>query len=160
MLDARALLPGMDETVARLRGAEGAEEAIAELEGFLQGARQRAPEPLVARALALIDADPERLAWTELAVTAGYDDQPHVIRAFRRFSGWTPTEYHRLIVEHGPDAARFVPLEQLPPAARTSHVEQGRPRSSSRAALARRVGPQARIETIILPACLAVFLVR
>lgn len=49
-------------------------------------------------------------AWADLAVAAGYADQPHVIRAFRRFSGWTPAEYHRLVAEHGPDAAHFVPL--------------------------------------------------
>lgn len=52
--------------------------------------------------------------WAELAVAGGYYDQPHVIRAFRRFSGWTPAEYHRLVAEHGPDAALFVPLERLP----------------------------------------------
>ena len=55
--------------------------------------------------------------WADLAVASGYYDQPHVIRAFRRFSGWTPAEYHRLVAEHGPDAAHFVPLEQLPAAA-------------------------------------------
>ncbi len=54
--------------------------------------------------------------WADLAVASGYYDQPHVIRAFRRFSGWTPAEYHRLVAEHGPDAAHFVPLEQLPAA--------------------------------------------
>ncbi|WP_193315302.1 AraC family transcriptional regulator [Nostocoides sp. F2B08] len=52
--------------------------------------------------------------WAALAVAAGYYDQPHVIRAFRRFSGWTPTEYYRLVAEHGPMAAHFVPLDQVP----------------------------------------------
>lgn len=52
--------------------------------------------------------------WAGLAVAGGYYDQPHVIRAFRRFSGWTPAEYLRLVAEHGPDAAHFVPLERLP----------------------------------------------
>ncbi|MGA8046956.1 MAG: AraC family transcriptional regulator [Dermatophilaceae bacterium] len=52
--------------------------------------------------------------WAGLAVAAGYYDQPHVIRAFRRFSGWTPTEYYRLVAEHGPIAAHFVPLDQVP----------------------------------------------
>lgn len=52
--------------------------------------------------------------WAALAAAAGYYDQPHVIRAFRRFSGWTPTEYYRLVAEHGPAAAHFVPLDQVP----------------------------------------------
>ena len=55
--------------------------------------------------------------WAGLAVAAGYYDQPHVIRAFRRFSGWTPTEYYRLVAEHGPMAAHFVPLDQVPTSA-------------------------------------------
>lgn len=55
--------------------------------------------------------------WASLAAESGYADQPHVIRAFRRFSGWTPTEYHRLASEYGPQAAHFVPLEQIPRAA-------------------------------------------
>lgn len=53
-------------------------------------------------------------SWAMLAVTAGYYDQPHVIREFRRFSGWTPAEYYRLVAQHGPDAARFVPLDRVP----------------------------------------------
>ncbi len=52
--------------------------------------------------------------WAALAVGAGYYDQPHVIRAFRRFSGWTPMEYYRLVAVHGPLAAHFVPLDQVP----------------------------------------------
>ncbi len=52
--------------------------------------------------------------WAGLAAAAGYYDQPHVIRAFRRFSGWTPSEYYRLVAEYGPDAAHFVPLDQVP----------------------------------------------
>lgn len=54
--------------------------------------------------------------WAQLAAASGYYDQPHVIRAFRRFSGWTPAEYYRLVAEHGPDAAHFVPMEQVPAA--------------------------------------------
>lgn len=52
--------------------------------------------------------------WASLAAASGYYDQPDVIRAFRRFSGWTPAEYYRLVAEHGPDAAHFVPLDQVP----------------------------------------------
>lgn len=52
--------------------------------------------------------------WTALTGESAYYDQPHVIRAFRRFCGWTPTEYHRRVVEFGPDAASFVPLDEVP----------------------------------------------
>lgn len=57
--------------------------------------------------------------WAALAVTAGYYDQPHVIREFRGFSGWTPAEYYRLVARYGADAAHFVPLEHVPPQARS-----------------------------------------
>ncbi|WP_164863700.1 helix-turn-helix domain-containing protein [Agromyces sp. LHK192] len=52
--------------------------------------------------------------WAGLAAASGYYDQPDVIRAFRRFSGWTPAEYYRLVAEHGPEVAHFVPLDQVP----------------------------------------------
>ncbi|SFS15342.1 AraC-type DNA-binding protein [Microbacterium sp. cf046] len=52
--------------------------------------------------------------WAALAAASGFSDQPHVIRAFRRFTGWTPAEYYRRVVEFGPDSASFVPLEDLP----------------------------------------------
>ncbi len=52
--------------------------------------------------------------WATLAVSAGYYDQPHVIREFRAFSGWTPAEYYRLVAQHGEDAAHFVPLDHVP----------------------------------------------
>jgi len=52
--------------------------------------------------------------WAALAAASGFSDQPHVIRAFRRFSGWTPADYYRRVVEFGPDAASFVPLEDVP----------------------------------------------
>lgn len=54
------------------------------------------------------------LDWAALAPEGGYYDQPHVVRAFRRFSGWTPTEYLRRVEEFGPDAAAFVPLDEVP----------------------------------------------
>lgn len=52
--------------------------------------------------------------WAGLAPLGGYYDQAHVIRAFRRFSGWTPTEYRRRVAEFGPAAASFVPLDEVP----------------------------------------------
>ena len=59
--------------------------------------------------------DPSRCPdWAGLATASGFYDQPHVIRAFRRFTGWTPAEYYRRVVEFGPEAASFVPLEDLP----------------------------------------------
>ena len=59
--------------------------------------------------------DPSRSPdWAGLATASGFYDQPHVIRAFRRFTGWTPAEYYRRVVEFGPEAASFVPLEDLP----------------------------------------------
>lgn len=66
------------------------------------------------RLLDAVHASGGRPGWATLAVTSGYYDQPHVIREFRRFSGWTPVEYIRLVAEHGPDAARFVPLDHVP----------------------------------------------
>ena len=52
--------------------------------------------------------------WAGLAAASGFYDQPHVIRAFRRFTGWTPADYHRRVIEFGPEAATFVPLDELP----------------------------------------------
>lgn len=52
--------------------------------------------------------------WAELAAASPYYDQPEVIRTFRRFSGYTPAEYLRRVSEFGPDAASFVPLDEVP----------------------------------------------
>lgn len=49
----------------------------------------------------------------ELLALADYYDQPHLIRTFRRYSGFTPSEYLRLIREHGPEYATFVPLDSV-----------------------------------------------
>jgi AraC-like DNA-binding protein len=48
-------------------------------------------------------------SWSDLAVAAGYYDQSHVIRDFKRFAGFTPADYHRRVSAAGADAARFVP---------------------------------------------------
>lgn len=53
-------------------------------------------------------------SWAELAAASPYYDQPQVIRTFRRFSGYTPAEYLRRVSEFGPDAASFVPLDEVP----------------------------------------------
>ena len=52
--------------------------------------------------------------WAGLAAESGFYDQPQVIRAFRRFSGWTPAEHHRRIADFGPAEAYFVPLQEVP----------------------------------------------
>ncbi|WP_248763195.1 AraC family transcriptional regulator [Pseudarthrobacter sp. SSS035] len=57
---------------------------------------------------------PGTAAGRDLLALADYYDQPHLIRSFRRFSGFTPSEYLRLIRQHGPDYATFVPVEELP----------------------------------------------
>ena len=59
----------------------------------------------------LIDAMPVAgtASWSDLAVEAAYYDQSHVIRDVRRFTGFTPADYHRRVRAAGPDAVRFVP---------------------------------------------------
>lgn len=61
-----------------------------------------------------LDSMPQPIDWASLAPIGGYYDQAHVVRAFRRFSGWTPTEYRRRVAEFGPAAASFVPLDEVP----------------------------------------------
>ncbi|ASN18408.1 helix-turn-helix domain-containing protein [Arthrobacter sp. YN] len=49
----------------------------------------------------------------ELLHLADYYDQPHLIRSFRRFSGFTPTEYLQVVQNYGAEYATFVPLEEV-----------------------------------------------
>lgn len=49
----------------------------------------------------------------ELLHLADYYDQPHLIRAFRRFSGFTPSEYLQVVQNYGAEYATFVPLEEV-----------------------------------------------
>lgn len=46
--------------------------------------------------------------WAVLAVEAGFYDQSHLIRVFRRFTGLTPAAYLRAVRAEGPGAARFL----------------------------------------------------
>ncbi len=61
-----------------------------------------------------VDSGADSEDWAALAAGAGYYDQPHVIRAFRRFTGWTPSEYRALVTEFGSGEALFVPLDEVP----------------------------------------------
>lgn len=49
----------------------------------------------------------------ELLHLADYYDQPHLIRSFKRFSGFTPTEYLQVVQSYGAEYATFVPLEEI-----------------------------------------------
>jgi AraC-like DNA-binding protein len=49
----------------------------------------------------------------ELLHLANYYDQPHLIRSFKRFSGFTPTEYLQVVQSYGAEYATFVPLEEV-----------------------------------------------
>lgn len=40
-------------------------------------------------------------SWSELALACGYFDQAHFNRDFRRYSGRTPTEYHKALLPNG-----------------------------------------------------------
>ncbi len=167
--DARAVLPGIDRLVSRVRASATPDAALDAAADYARAAGAGTADDVVAGTVGAIHADPDvamgalaaelgvshrtliarfrtatgmtpkRYAqvwrfhrfvdtvsaagaapdWAGLAAASGYYDQPHVIRAFRRFSGWTPVEYHRLVAEHGPDAAHFVPLDQVPRAADT-----------------------------------------
>lgn len=67
-------------------------------------------------------------AGRELLALADYYDQPHLIRAFRRFAGYTPVEYLKVVHDYGPKYATFVPLEDVPgmaPAERAGSVPGG-----------------------------------
>ena len=47
-----------------------------------------------------------RVAWANLALSAGFSDQAHLVREFRALSGLTPGQYRRL----APTGSRHVPI--------------------------------------------------
>jgi AraC-like DNA-binding protein len=55
--------------------------------------------------------------WGTLVAETDYYDQAHFVHAFRRFTGFTPSEYLDAWRRFGPDYPSFVPLDelQLPP---------------------------------------------
>ena len=56
--------------------------------------------------LARVHAAPS-VDWMEIVERHGYYDQPHFIREFKEFSGFSPSEYFRLRGPH----IQHVPLE-------------------------------------------------
>jgi AraC-like DNA-binding protein len=51
----------------------------------------------------VLAADPTT-AWVDVALDAGYSDQPHLARDFRELAGLTPSRYRAL----APDGSRHV----------------------------------------------------
>jgi AraC-like DNA-binding protein len=47
--------------------------------------------------------------WSDLVAATGYYDQPHFIRSFKRFTGYTPSAYYAGVVGYGREFALFVP---------------------------------------------------
>lgn len=52
--------------------------------------------------------------WSELVATTGYHDQPHFIRSFKRYTGYTPSQYLAGVREYGAEFPSFQPMEQFP----------------------------------------------
>lgn len=67
----------------------------ARLQRFQYALRRAAADPLA--------------SWADVALAAGYCDQPHFTREFREFSGLSPGDYRRLAAAD-PDRAIHVPL--------------------------------------------------
>lgn len=51
-------------------------------------------------------------SWAELVATSGYYDQPHFIRVFRAFTGFSPSRYLDIVARYGAEYAAFVPLDE------------------------------------------------
>lgn len=47
--------------------------------------------------------------WADLVAATGYYDQPHFIRSFKRFTGYTPSAYYAGVSRYGREFALFVP---------------------------------------------------
>lgn len=51
--------------------------------------------------------------WSEFVGASGYYDQPHFIRVFRAFTGFSPSRYLEIVARFGAEYAAFVPLDTL-----------------------------------------------
>lgn len=91
---------GQSRLVAAMRGACGiTPKAYADLVRFR-------------RFLDAIPFDSAPPRWAELVAGTGYYDQPHFIRAFKRFTGFTPSAYHAGVRRYGREFALFVPEDE------------------------------------------------
>ena len=52
--------------------------------------------------------------WSELVGATGYHDQPHFIRSFKRYTGYTPSQYLAGVREHGAEFPSFLPMDEFP----------------------------------------------
>lgn len=52
--------------------------------------------------------------WSELVAATGYHDQPHFIRSFKRYTGYTPSRYLAGVREYGAEFPSFQPMDEFP----------------------------------------------
>ncbi|GHF05197.1 helix-turn-helix domain-containing protein [Pseudolysinimonas yzui] len=52
--------------------------------------------------------------WSELVAATGYHDQPHFIRCFKRYTGYTPSRYLAGVREYGAEFPSFQPMDEFP----------------------------------------------
>lgn len=52
--------------------------------------------------------------WSELVAATGYHDQPHFIRSFKRYTGYTPSRYLAGVREYGAQFPSFQPMDEFP----------------------------------------------
>ena len=67
------------------------------------------------RFLAAFPFDEPVPRWSDLVAATGYYDQPHFIRSFKRYTGYTPTAYLDGIREFGAEFPAFVPMDDAGP---------------------------------------------
>lgn len=50
--------------------------------------------------------------WTSVMSQLEYFDQPHFIRIFKKYTGFTPSEYRKLLTKYGAEYVNFIALDQ------------------------------------------------